>query len=160
MDILHVKYQKAGVMFFPRCANGLSGVSVIVRKYPSIQITFRRGGLPRSAQKGENYNTNVAWTSYGALWGLKSPVSRLFAQPFIQSHNNQEIMKAPRHWPLWGESTGGFPSQRASNAENDSIWWRHHVVSNESLSWHANVRLLHSPNLVDCKCGMGFLPDT
>ena len=22
--------------------------------------------------------------------------------------------------------TGGFPSQRASNAENASIWWRHH----------------------------------
>ena len=22
--------------------------------------------------------------------------------------------------------TGGFPSQRASNAENVSIWWRHH----------------------------------
>ena len=24
--------------------------------------------------------------------------------------------------------TGGFPSQRASNAENVSFWWRHHVV--------------------------------
>ena len=23
--------------------------------------------------------------------------------------------------------TGGFPSQRASNAENVSVWWRHHV---------------------------------
>ena len=23
--------------------------------------------------------------------------------------------------------TGGFPSQRACNAENVSIWWRHHV---------------------------------
>ena len=22
--------------------------------------------------------------------------------------------------------TGAFPTQRASNAENDSIWWRHH----------------------------------
>ena len=36
--------------------------------------------------------------------------------------------KAPRHWPLWGESTGDqwFPSQRVSNAENVSIWWRHY----------------------------------
>ena len=24
--------------------------------------------------------------------------------------------------------TGEFPAQRASNAENTSIWWRHHVV--------------------------------
>ena len=24
--------------------------------------------------------------------------------------------------------TGAFPAQRASNAENDSIWWRHHDI--------------------------------
>ena len=32
-------------------------------------------------------------------------------------------MKAPRHWPVTGE----FPSQKASNAKNISIWWLHHV---------------------------------
>ena len=26
--------------------------------------------------------------------------------------------------------TGGFPSQRASDADNVSIWWRHHVTGN------------------------------
>ena len=36
--------------------------------------------------------------------------------------------KAPRHWPLWGEFTGEFPAQRASNAEKVSIWWRHNVL--------------------------------
>ena len=42
----------------------------------------------------------------------------------------KENIKAPRHWPLWGNSpvTGEFPAQRASNAENVSIWWRHHVI--------------------------------
>ena len=41
----------------------------------------------------------------------------------------KENIKAPRDWPLWGEFTGDrrFPSQRASNAENVSTWWRHHV---------------------------------
>ena len=40
----------------------------------------------------------------------------------------KENIKAPRHWPLFGESTGtaAFPAERASNAENVSIWWRHH----------------------------------
>ena len=39
----------------------------------------------------------------------------------------KENIKAPRHWPLWGEFTGDwwFPAQRASKAENVSIWWRH-----------------------------------
>ena len=32
--------------------------------------------------------------------------------------------------------TGEFPAQRASNAENVSIWWRHHE---QLLKWHRNV---------------------
>ena len=31
--------------------------------------------------------------------------------------------------------TGEFPSQRVSNAENVSIWWRHHVVSYWPFVW-------------------------
>ena len=30
--------------------------------------------------------------------------------------------------------TGEFPSQRASYAENVSIWWRHHVTTNKLLN--------------------------
>ena len=52
---------------------------------------------------------------------LKSPASRLFTQPFIQAQIKENI-KAPRHWPLWGEFTGEFPAQMVSNAENVSIW--------------------------------------
>ena len=51
-------------------------------------------------------------------WRLKSPVSRLFAQPFVQAEIKENI-KAPRHWSLWGNSRviGEFPAQSASNAE-------------------------------------------
>ena len=56
-------------------------------------------------------------TSQWARWRLKSPASRLFTQPFIQTQIKENI-KAPRHLPL--------PAQMASNAENVSIWWRHH----------------------------------
>ena len=31
-----------------------------------------------------------------------------------------------KHQPLGGEFTAEFPAQMASNAENGSIWWRHH----------------------------------
>ena len=43
---------------------------------------------------------------------------------------SKRIIKAPRHWPLCGNSPGigEFPAQMASNAENVSIWWRHHVL--------------------------------
>ena len=54
---------------------------------------------------------------------------RLFTQPFIQVQIKENI-KAPRHWPLWGNSpvTGEFPAQRGSNPEYVSIGWRHPMI--------------------------------
>ena len=48
----------------------------------------------------------------------------------------EQRKQAPHHWPFWGNSpvTGEFSSQRASNAENVSIWWRHHVMTVTSLT--------------------------
>ena len=37
------------------------------------------------------------------VWN-RLPVSRLFTQAFIQAQIKENI-KAPRHWPLWGEFT-------------------------------------------------------
>ena len=31
--------------------------------------------------------------------------------------------------------TGEFPAQMASNAENVSIWWRHHVITVHKINW-------------------------
>ena len=61
-----------------------------------------------------------------APWRLKSPTSRLFVEPFVQGHI-EEHLNAPRHWSLWGEPTG---QQWTSDAENVSIWWRHHENKN------------------------------
>ena len=44
----------------------------------------------------------------------------------------KENIKAPRHWPLWGEFT--------SNAENVSIWWCHHVTI-EKIIWNIDMLL-------------------
>ena len=83
-------------------------------------------------------------------WRLKSPASRLFTRTFIQAQI-KENTKAPRHWPLCGNSqvTGEFPAQMSSNAENVSIWWRHHdnyfaIVGNHTdiaLFWILTVKI-------------------
>ena len=52
---------------------------------------------------------------------MRGMVSQI-TQPFIQVHIKESI-KALRPWPLWGEFTGEFPAQRASNMEKVSIWW-------------------------------------
>ena len=72
---------------------------------------------------------DIAVTSKWALWRLKSPALRLFTQAFIQT----QITKVSKfrvtglcdgNSPVIGE----FLTQMASNAENVSTWWRHHVV--------------------------------
>ena len=52
--------------------------------------------------------------------------------------DKKKPIKAPGHWPLCGEFTGAgeFPAQRASYAENVSIWWRHHVKMHFRLISH------------------------
>ena len=74
----------------------------------------------------ENYY-DITMTPWWPWRCLKSPASRLFTQPFIQAQI-KETIKASRHWSLWGEVIGDrwIPAQRASNAENISILWRHH----------------------------------
>ena len=47
----------------------------------------------------------ITMTSEWVRWRLRSPASRLFIQPSIQTQM-KENMKAPRHWPLWREFTG------------------------------------------------------
>ena len=56
----------------------------------------------------------------------------------------KENIKAPRPWLCAENSpvTGEFPAQRASNAENVSIWWRHHVHKIAYCVWfHLQHRL-------------------
>ena len=47
----------------------------------------------------------ITVTSQWTRWRIKSPASRLFTQPFIQTQIKENI-KALRHWPLCDEFTG------------------------------------------------------
>ena len=57
---------------------------------------------------------------------------KLFTQPFIQTQIKENIKAPLRVTGLCvGNSpgTGEFPAQMVSNAENVSIWWRHHEIA-------------------------------
>ena len=69
----------------------------------------------------------------------------MFTQSFIQAEIKENI-KAPRH-------VTEFPAQRASNAENGSIWWRHHDDVNKTsfaIAQFAN-------SATNYACGLSFL---
>ena len=74
---------------------------------------------------------HITVTSLWARWRLKSPASRLFVQPLIR-HRSKEASKFRVTGLCWGNpSVAGIlldSPQKASNAENVSIWWRHHAI--------------------------------
>ena len=59
----------------------------------------------------------------------------------VYSDADQRKLQSSRHWPLCGEftGTGEFPAQRASYAENVSIWWRHHVNLLLNVGFHKGL---------------------
>ena len=66
----------------------------------------------------------------------------------VSSGHLKENIKAPRHWPLCGEFTGDrwIPPQKASNAENVSIWWRHMIQNTFSKpTSSSNIAKCRSP---------------
>ena len=68
----------------------------------------------------------------------------------------KENIKAPRHWPLCVEftGTGEFPAQMASNAENVSIWWRHHgMIPNYTIT----PVIVKQPRNIDMKSVFSYL---
>ena len=72
----------------------------------------------------------ITMTSQWARLRLKSPATRLFTQPGYSDADQRKHQSSAslafcaRNSPEAGE----FPAQKASNAENVSIWWRHHVL--------------------------------
>ena len=72
--------------------------------------------------------TSLRWRHNDPIASQITSLTVVYSVVYSGAH--QRNIKAPRHWPLCGEftGTGEFPAQRASYAENVSIWWRHHVM--------------------------------
>ena len=73
------------------------------------------------------YTFTLQWRHYGCD-GVQSPSSRLLINRLFR-RRSKKISKLRVTGLCEGNSpaTGEFPTQRASNAENVSIWWRHRV---------------------------------
>ena len=83
------------------------------------------------------YRVSITMTSWWARWRLKSLVLPLCTQPFIRRSNKISKLRVTGLCAGNSPGTGEFPAQMASNAENVSIWWRHHECS--TSSWHGNA---------------------
>ena len=94
------------------------------------------------------FTANITVASQWVRWRLKSPASRLFTQSIIRKSKKTAKLRATGLWAGNSPVTGEFPAQRASNAENVSIWWRHH--EHGWTSW-LYLRSAFAPQLMICR---------
>ena len=110
----------------------LSKQRCFMNKYSSRNTTSQGYSLILNLAPDEKCGSIFHLFHYNdVIIGTKaSPITSLAIvySTFFQAQIKENI-KYPRYWPLWGEFTDDrwIPPQRTSNAENVSIWWRHHV---------------------------------
>ena len=105
------------------------------------------------------YIVITTMTSYWTRWRLKSPASPLFDQLFRRRSKKTSKLRVTGLYGGNSAVIGEFPAQMASNAENASIWWRHHVTfegyecvitGRIVISWKKNERTNCWQNFVFC----------
>ena len=100
-------------------------------KYKGINISSARGCHPHNIP-GNLHCVNISHYCDVII------VSQITSLKIVYSAVYSRADKKPSKLRITGlcegnsPVTGEFPAQRASNAENDSIWWRHHDIPNRN----------------------------
>ena len=104
LDTLALAAKRSSVSFHQNLVHGFIPTTCIRHIGPVLYYLKSHESLtsvnPKRVELRCNHFSNVIM----ARRHLKSPASRLFTQPFIETQIKENI-KAPRHWPLWGEFT-------------------------------------------------------
>ena len=88
-----------------------------------IQMAQSRNSLLNARSHCTHYNDVIMTTVASQITSLTVVCSIFYSDADQRKHQSATglcVGKSPE--------TGEFPAQRASNVENASIWWRHHVV--------------------------------
>ena len=82
--------------------------------------------LDPEKQAVTKFEWNITVTSQWQAWRFKSPALHCLCNRLFKVISNETAKSTLLALCEWNSPvTGEFPSQRASYAENNSIWWRH-----------------------------------
>ena len=117
-------------------------------------------GLRTLLQKtqGDSKGYVITLTSSCPRWRLKSPACRLFTQPFIQTQIKENI-KAPRHWPLCGNSPGQVTSPHKGPVTRKMFLFDDVIMSKYWLPIGYHVHIWQMSPLVRFEESIFFLLD-
>ena len=81
-----------------------------------------------------------------AIASLITSLTIVYSTVYSDADQRKHKSSASRAF-VWGIHWGGeFPAQMASNAENVSIWWRHHVISTQQWQVHLGYTVVYAGN--------------
>ena len=121
---------------------GITGHYIFMCYYLGLEIRWISGDeLPREPDKilrliYPTFGNSLQWCHNG-LDGISNHqphhclLNRLFGRRSKKTSKFRVTGLCVGNSP----GTGEFPAQMASNAENVSIWWRHHVIFHTVLQW-------------------------
>ena len=79
----------------------------------------------------------------GAIASQITSLTIVYSAVYSDADQRKHQSSAPLAFVRW--FTGEFPAQMASNAENVSSWWRHHVLGHVHVLWwrHSEAFIYH-----------------
>ena len=119
--------------------------SAVIISLPSVSIwkVGQYNCLPRSIWWTLHPKTTLQWR-HNEHNGVSNhqPYDCLLNRLFRRKSNKTSKLCVTGFCEGNAPVTGEFPEQRASNAENVSMWWRHHESSIQLKSWFLYIRTL------------------
>ena len=109
----------------------LASVLSIVRQMPRIHTSWITISLRKSFLRGK-HRSAATFITVTSQWARcvsnHQPLDCLLNRLFRRRSKKTSKLRATGLCAGNSPETGEFPAERASNAENVSIWWRHHVL--------------------------------
>ena len=115
--------------------------SLILWPWSSIcSIMSFRNNITGYLISNTNYSTGWAmlfWSSFSGRDGVSNHQPHRCLLNRLSKHSSKKTSKFRVTGLCAGNSpvTGEFPAQMASNTENVSIWWHHHVLLQINMPW-------------------------
>ena len=106
-------------------------VAVFLILLVCVIIIYRATTIKQTMIDGDHYSDVIISTTTSQITSLAILYSTVYSGADQRKHQSSPSLAFVRGI----HRTGEFPAQRASNAENVPIWWRHHV-------WPISLRML------------------
>ena len=140
LEQLCIKLQSRFILFhwrkkrFWNCCLSLNVLRAVFQCSKNAKYTWPVDPFPLPTAKylPEKANFHYCDVIMGTMTSQITSLTIVYSNVYADQRKHQSSASLAFVWGI-----GEFPAHMASNAENVSIWWRHHVLQLLEEKWHA-----------------------